>query len=205
MPEPQIAEIPAAPVTGEVIGRLRTTAGAALPGGVVTVTAPSGRQVGRVLAGAEGGYSVTGLPSGTYTVIVTATGFRPEAVTVSVDGFGAVHDFVLAGGGAGRSRHPDPAGRLYGTVAGPDGQGLAYATVTISDAGGKVAGTTVTDPDGGYELSGLPPGEYTVDTRLYEPAVQRVKLTVGDQPAVDLHLASTSHEPAEIPYVKIAE
>jgi hypothetical protein len=34
---------------------------------------------------------------GTYVLIVTAPGFRPEAARVTVNGFGAVRNFVAAG------------------------------------------------------------------------------------------------------------
>ena len=50
-----------------------------LVAGVVTVTSVDGRQVARTKAGGKVGYTVSDLRPGTYILIVTARGFRPEA------------------------------------------------------------------------------------------------------------------------------
>ena len=65
--------------------------------GVVTVTSVDGRQVARTKADGTVGYTVSDLRPGTYMLIVTAPGFRPEAARVTVNGFGAVRNFVVAG------------------------------------------------------------------------------------------------------------
>lgn len=247
---------------GRISGRLRTAGGSAPPGGVVTVTGPDGTQAGRTRAGADGGYVVSGLPPGTYTVIVTAPGFRPEAAAVTVTGSGAVRDFVVAGGGTvtgivrlspggagagdtavvatggdgqvlGRTltladgtfqltglpagevtvtAHLDghrpaaatvvvsgtepavadllvqAAGTLHGTVTGPDGRPVPGARVEVSTAAGELAATAVSDELGGYEVTGLPPGDYSVVTSLFEPAVRQVDLTGGESATVDIDL-----------------
>src|SRR5690349_431840 len=79
----------AVPEAGTVVGSLRTPHGTAIPGGVVTVTAPDGRQVGRAEVDQGGTYALHGLPSGTYMVVATAPGFRPEVATVALNGKGA--------------------------------------------------------------------------------------------------------------------
>jgi MFS family permease len=248
---------------GEISGHLRTPAGSGVSGAVITVTGVDGMQVGRARADENGAYALDGVASGTYTLIVTAPGFQPAAASVAVNGLGAVHDFVILGGGvvAGTVRrsggepvehtrvlaidpsgqvvgqtttahdgkflltglpagevtitanvdnhHPqavtvlagaaepaevellvEAAGVLHGTVTGPDGHGLANATVTISDGQGRPVATTLTGPDGGYELRDLEPGEYTVVTSLYEPAVRQVDLTAGESADVDVDLAT---------------
>lgn len=255
---------------GQIAGRLRTAGGNALAGGVVTVTGADGRQVGRTRAADDGGYSVSGLSAGTYTLIVTANGFRPEAAAVTVNGAGAVRDFVVAGGGtitgivrrspggdgvgdtavvatdgsgqvvaqtvtladgtfqltglpAGEvtvTAHLDghrpvaatvvvsgaepaiadllvqAAGALHGTVTGPDGAPVAGAKITVSDSAGALAAETVTDERGEYELSDLAPGDYTVVTSLFEPAVHQVDLAGGEPATVDVDLLSGRPEQA---------
>jgi hypothetical protein len=163
---------------GRITGRLRATDGRRLAG-VVTVTGLDGRQVARAVADADEGYAVAELRPGTYTLIITSPGFHPEAASVTVNGFSVVHDFALAGG-------TPVTVTLHGTVTGPGGEGLPGATVTVNDQAGEVAGQVVSGPDGGYELSGLDPGEYTVVTKLFEPAVRQVELGQGESATVDL-------------------
>jgi MFS family permease len=248
---------------GEISGRLRTPAGTGVPGGMITVTSVQGMQVGRARADENGVYALERVAPGTYTLIVTAPGFQPTAASVTVNGFGAVHDFVVLGGGVvagtvlrsgggpvadtvvlaaeatgqvvgqavtahdgtfllnglpageltitanvdGHRPHAvtllagaaDPAvirllvesaGVLHGTVTGPDGSPLAHATVTISDAQGQPVATALTGANGRYELRDLEPGDYTVVTSLYEPAVQQVDLVAGEAATVDVDLAT---------------
>ncbi len=172
-----------------VSGRLRTPDGHSVPG-VITVTGLDGRQVARAKTDPNGGYRVTGLESGVYTLIVTAPGFQPEAASVTVNGFGAVHDFVLAGGA------PETV-VLHGTVSGPDGQPLAGATVTVNDADGRPVGEAVSGPDGQYRIPDLTAGEYTVVTSLFEPALRQVELGAGESVTVDLDLATRTREDAQ--------
>ncbi|NKQ52674.1 MFS transporter [Amycolatopsis sp. K13G38] len=150
---------------GEIAGWLRSAGGGSVPGAVVTVTGPDGHQIERVHADETGGYRVAGLGSGTYTVIVTATGFQPDAATVSINGVGAVHDVALTG-----------RGLLTGAVE-------AGATVTATTREGEVIGTTVAGEDGTFRLAGLPAGQITVVATLpgREPAAATV--LVGDEPA----------------------
>jgi hypothetical protein len=81
---------------GTITGRLHTTMGQPVAG-VVTVTSVDGRQVARTKADGTVGYTVSDLRPGTYILIVTAPGFRHEAARVTVNGFGAVRNFVVAG------------------------------------------------------------------------------------------------------------
>lgn len=64
---------------GSVTAALRTRQGWAVPDAVLTVTDSAGTQVGRVEADADGAVSVGELAAGTYTAIVTAAGYQPQA------------------------------------------------------------------------------------------------------------------------------
>ncbi|WP_116111054.1 MULTISPECIES: MFS transporter [Amycolatopsis] len=160
---------------GRIAGRLRTAGGTALAGGVVTVTGADGRQAARTRAGADGGYAVPGLRPGTYTLIVTAPGFQPEAAAVTLNGSGAVRDFVVSGGGT-----------VTGIVRrSPGGSGAGDTAVVATDGDGQVLARTRTRADGTFQLAGLPAGEITVTAHLdgHRPAAATVAVS-GTEPAV---------------------
>ncbi len=79
-------------------GRVTDPKGAAIAGATVTVTADVNNQTFTAVTDAKGQYKVAGLPAGTYTVVISATGFgsgRKEAVKVGEAGAVPV-DFKLA-------------------------------------------------------------------------------------------------------------
>ncbi|HTI23919.1 MAG TPA: carboxypeptidase-like regulatory domain-containing protein, partial [Kutzneria sp.] len=239
-------------------GRVHTRSGSGVGGAVVTVTAADGSQVDRVPVDGDGRYLLNDLRNGTYTLIVTAVGYRPAAGTVVIKDVPGAQDFELAGGGlvsgmvrsdgipvplaaivasdvdghilaqvaadeAGRYRIeglPDgdtvltasasgyeptaePVGVsalrpsivdldlpvqavVHGVVTAPDGPVVAGATVTAVDGDGRVVATAVTGSDGSYRLTGLPSGEYTVVTSVYEPVAVRVSARAGELSTADV-------------------
>src|SRR5882757_5408252 len=239
-------------------GRVRTRSGSGVGGAIITVTGPDGSQVDRVPVDSAGRYELNDLRNGTYTLIVTAPGYRPAAGTVAITGTPGDQDFELAGGGlvsgtvrsdgipvplaailisdvdgqilaqvaadaAGRYRieglpdgdavltasapgyeptaepvglvaaHPSTVdldlpvqAAVHGVVSAPDGPVVAGATVTALDGDGRVVATAVTGPDGSYRLTGLPSGDYTVVTSVYEPVAVRVSARAGELATADV-------------------
>ncbi|MDX3097613.1 YceI family protein [Streptomyces sp. ME01-24h] len=105
-------------------GRIRTKDGWAVPHAVVTVTDMTGQQITREPADAEGAVRTAALPSGAYTVIVTAVGYRPAAATALVTAAGSADlgTLVLARAGGLELPPPgpwtiDPAHSEVGAVA----------------------------------------------------------------------------------------
>ncbi|WP_329253446.1 MFS transporter [Actinoallomurus sp. NBC_01490] len=140
---------------------------------------------GEVLAtgttGADGGYSFSGLPSGTYTLAVSAAAHRPAAVPVELDGARTHKEIEL------------PAGARIGGTVQAEGRGpLSDARVTLVDAQGNVVGVTTTGPDGTYTFGDLSSGQYTVTASGYPPVASAVVLNGKDEEAHDVYL---SHEP----------
>ncbi|WP_345427245.1 MFS transporter [Pseudonocardia xishanensis] len=167
------------PPAGSVSGALRTAHGTAIPGGVVTVTAPDGTQVGRTEVDRGGGYALGGLPSGDYLVVATAPGFRPEVATVHLNGTGRAHDFDLRGDGAVR-----------GLVRTGDRPTPGVAVLAL-DATGRLVGRTVTTEDGRFRLADIPVGTTTLTATLagHEPTATTVSVT-PEGAVVELVLAA---------------
>ena len=172
--------IPAVPIAGSVAGALRTAHGTAIPGGVVTVTAPDGTQVGRAEVDQSGGYALGGLSSGDYLVVATAPGFRPEIATVHLNGTGRAQDFDLRGDGTVR-----------GVVRTGDRPTAGVAVLAL-DATGRLVGRTVTGDDGRFRLDAIPVGSTTLTATLsgHEPTATTVPVT-PEGAVVELVLAAS--------------
>jgi len=172
--------IPAVPIAGSVSGALRTAHGTAIPGGVVTVTAPDGTQVGRAEVDQSGGYALGGLSSGDYLVVATAPGFRPEIATVHLNGTGRAQDFDLRGDGTVR-----------GVVRTGDRPTAGVAVLAL-DATGRLVGRTVTGDDGRFRLDAIPVGSTTLTATLsgHEPTATAVPVT-PEGAVVELVLAAS--------------
>lgn len=168
----------AVPEAGTVVGSLRTPHGTAIPGGVVTVTAPDGRQVGRAEVDQGGTYALHGLPGGTYMVVATAPGFRPEVATVALNGRGAAQDFDLSGDGA-----------VHGLVRAGE-RPAPQVSVLALDGTGRLVGRAVTGEDGRFRLDGIPVGTTTVTATLagHEPKATTVHVTAEGATPVELVL-----------------
>jgi EmrB/QacA subfamily drug resistance transporter len=145
----------------------------------VTLTDPRGEVVGSVATGADGFYLFTDLLGGSYTLVVSAAGFRPYATSLAVPDSGdAVTDVTLSG-----------AARLTGTATGgPDMRPIRDARVTLVDAGGNVVAMTTTDDTGGYTFGDLPEGEYTVIASGYPPVSGHYQIGAGQDGVHDVVL-----------------
>ncbi|HEX3784926.1 MAG TPA: carboxypeptidase-like regulatory domain-containing protein [Pseudonocardiaceae bacterium] len=163
-------------------GKVLGNGGEPIARAVVTVTSPAGQQVERTLVEGDGGFQLSGLRPGGYTVIASAPGFGPQAQTATID----VHrpawrDFVL-----------DGAGSISGAVrSAPQGPGVPAATVIVTDSEGVVVGQSTSSPTGEYRVGGIPDGQLTVtaDAKGHQPAAALVTVT-GGPVTVDLVLAA---------------
>ena len=60
---------------------------------------------------------------------------------------------------------PGAGGTISGKVTDPDDKPLSGATMTLKNSTGEVVATRMTGPDGKYEFTNVPPGEYTVEEK----------------------------------------
>jgi MFS family permease len=169
------------PGGGAVSGVVRSAGGGhGLADAAVVAFDSAGHLVASTQTAAGGGFLLSALPAGHITITAERAGYRLAALAVQARlGESQSVDLMLA-----------PKTGLYGRVAGPDRAPVASATVSVRDATGTVVATTRTDPDGGYEVDDLPPGDYQVVAYRYEPALSQVDLRAGGYETVDLELGA---------------
>ncbi|KUJ71023.1 MFS transporter [Streptomyces albus subsp. albus] len=164
------------PVCGTVAHHDGTT----VPRAALTLIDVGGRQIGRGASGEDGRYALATPGAGSYVLIAAAGGHQPQAVTVTVGERPVELDVVLGG-----------AGRLAGTVHTADGTPVRDAMVTLTDVRGEVVASTRTGREGGYVITELVAGEYTLaaSAPAFRPAALPVSVQAARETRQDVELA----------------
>lgn len=160
----EAAALPAAPapvaaaetepqLTGPSVGGIvRGAEGAPVPQAAVTLISPAGRQLGRSVARADGGYALDAPGAGSYVLIASADGFQPQAATVVVAEEPLAYDILLVG-----------TSGLAGLVrSAGDGSPVDGAMVVVTDVRGDVLATGRSAAQGEFAFAELVPGTVTV-------------------------------------------
>ncbi|MFM9610458.1 MFS transporter [Streptomyces niveiscabiei] len=163
---------------GRLAGTVVTADGAPVRDATVTLTNVHGEVVAATRSGREGGYTMTELVAGEYTLAASAPAFRPAALPVTVQQARETRqDIELAGGAV-----------LRGTVRAGGGRPVEDARVTLLDAAGNVVDTLTTGPDGAFRFVDLSSGEYTVIAAGYPPVATVLQVAGGGRTERDLQL-----------------
>lgn len=163
---------------GRLAGSVLTADGSPVRDAIVTLTNVHGEVVATTRSGREGGYVITELVAGEYTLAASAPAFRPAALPVSVQAARETRqDVELAGGAV-----------LRGTVRASGGRAVEDARVTLLDAAGNVVDTLTTGPDGTFRFIDLSSGEYTVIAAGYPPVATVLQVAGGGRTERDLQL-----------------
>ncbi|MEV6246614.1 MFS transporter [Streptomyces sp. NPDC051742] len=163
---------------GRLAGSVVTADGSPVRDAAVTLTDVRGEVVASTRSGREGGYVITELVAGEYTLAASAPAFRPAALPVSVQSSRETRqDIELAGGAV-----------LRGTVRAGGGRPVEDARVTLLDAAGNVVDTLTTGPDGTFRFVDLSSGEYTVIAAGYPPVATVLQMAGGGRTERDLQL-----------------
>ncbi|MFF3482774.1 MFS transporter [Streptomyces sp. NPDC002701] len=163
---------------GRLAGSVVTADGTPVRDATVTLTNVHGEVVATARSGREGGYDITELVAGEYTLAASAPAFRPAALPVSVQAARETRqDVELAGGAV-----------LRGTVRASGGRAVEDARVTLLDAAGNVVDTLTTGGDGAFRFIDLSSGEYTVIAAGYPPVATVLQVAGGGRTERDLQL-----------------
>nr|WP_229376852.1 MFS transporter [Streptomyces spirodelae] len=171
--------------TSGLAGQVRGVVdGAPVQGAMVVVTDVRGEVLATGVTGESGEYRFDELVTGTFTLAVNATGYRPTALPVEVQGQGITRRDVDLAAGA----------RVTGTVrAGAQRRPLPDARVTLVDAAGNVIATSTTGEDGAYAFTDLDAGDYSVIASGYPPQANALHVAGPGVDAYDIEL----HHPDE--------
>ncbi|WP_327319018.1 MFS transporter [Streptomyces sp. NBC_01235] len=163
-----------------VCGTVQHSDATVVPRAALTLIDVSGQQIGRGASGEDGRYALSTPGSGAYVLIAAAGGHQPQAVSVTVGERPVELDIVLGG-----------AGRLAGSVVTADGSPVREATVTLANVHGEVVASTRSGREGGYVITELVAGEYTlaVGAPAFRPAALPVSVQASRETRQDVELA----------------
>lgn len=172
---------------GDVSGTVEAADGTPLGGVTVTVSGTTQPVTTQTLtAGQVGSYQITGLPTpGQFTLTFSLAGYLSETIPV---------DLASSGSAGGVDATLAPAdGAISGTVV-SGGTALSGATVSVTDGGTPLTTTSTSQPPGGFSLSGLPPGQYSVTVSLtgYQTTTVQVAVTAGQTAQPEVQMAADS-------------
>ncbi|MEV6021554.1 MFS transporter [Streptomyces sp. NPDC052036] len=163
-----------------VCGTVQHADGTVVPRAALTLIDVAGQQIGRGASGEDGRYALSTPGSGSYVLIAAAGGHQPQAVSVTVGERPVELDVVLGG-----------AGRLAGCVLTADGTPVREASVTLTNVHGEVVASTRSGREGGYVITELVAGEYTLaaSAPAFRPAALPVTVQASRETRQDVELA----------------
>lgn len=167
---------------GLLAGTVVDTEGTPLPNVDIAATDGSSEFATRTLSGEgeAGSFELRGLPTpGTYTLSITAEGYFPESVTLTLEEQQQIDDVAVV--------MTADQGSLSGRVTAPDGTPLGGVDITIDGAEDEFATVSLSEGDvGSWLATGLPvPGTYTVTFSQAGRATQAVSVELLDGPQAD--------------------
>ncbi|MFG3282645.1 MFS transporter [Streptomyces sp. NPDC048111] len=149
-----VAETVTAPVLDgiPVRGTVRAAEGAPVASAAVTLISLGGSQLGRAVAGPDGGYLLAAPGAGSYVLIAAADGFQPQASTIVVGAEALAYDILLSG----------TSGLVGSVKAAESGAPVEGAMVIVTDVRGDLLATGKSGATGEFTFGELVPGQVTV-------------------------------------------
>ncbi|CAM5485575.1 MFS transporter [Streptomyces xanthochromogenes] len=152
--EAPVAQTLTAPVLDgiPVRGTVRAAEGAPVASAAVTLISLGGSQLGRAVAGPDGGYLLAAPGAGSYVLIAAADGFQPQASTIVVGVEALAYDILLSG----------TSGLAGAVKAAETGAPVEGAMVIVTDVRGDLLATGKSGAAGEFTFGELVPGQVTV-------------------------------------------
>lgn len=181
---------------GVLTGRVTGTGGSPLRARLLARASDSRRIERRTRADDTGRYRLGRLPTGTYDVVVRASGHRTKVLeAVEITGEGATEKNTTLAEASG----------VFGRVVGPDGEGVSEVVVRISGTGSAYRWLR-TRRGGTFEWANAPEGEGPWRLRAYSPHYasspevrssrdESATLTLGDGGYVEGKVVDGSGQP----------
>lgn len=131
--------------------------------GGATVTATNGtqtRSVTTVSTGPVGSYTLADLPTGTWTVTISAPGYLAQTSRITLDGTKPAATF--------NTQLLPSTAIVQGTVVSDSsGKGIVGAGLVLTGPAGTFKTTSVSTPPGAFSFTGVPPGSYTITATYF--------------------------------------
>jgi EmrB/QacA subfamily drug resistance transporter len=147
-------------------------------GATVILTDSRGEVITSQSSESDGGFRFLGMSGGGHTLVVSAEGFMPTALPLTLSGVAEVRQDVRLVSGI----------QLAGVALNMKGWPVCDARVTVVDAAGQVVTGAMTDEEGRYLINDLEAGEYTVIASGYAPTASRITIASGQQVRHDVTL-----------------
>ncbi|WP_270182938.1 carboxypeptidase regulatory-like domain-containing protein [Alkalihalobacillus sp. CinArs1] len=166
---------------GAVEGTVTNGSGGAIANATVLLVDSAGNVIDEGTTNASGEYNFPSVKTGSYTVVVSASGFQSAEQGVMVKGGQtSTANFVL---------EPNP-GTVQGTVTNEAGDPLSGALVEVLNSAGTTIARVSTDASGNYVIDDLAPGDYQlrVSKDLYRTSVVGFNLDAGETKNVNVEL-----------------
>ena len=169
---------------GQVTGKVTDSAtGQPIQYAYAELLNASGGYVSEVSTAADGTFTLTALPTGTYILYFSASGhvnqyYNNESSLSSADQISVTAGSTTSAINAALV----PYGAITGTVTDAStGHALQYVEVEAYDTSGQAVGSAYTSSSGAYTLSNLPPGTYALYFYDYSSATGYVAQYYNDQ------------------------
>ncbi|MEU1985400.1 carboxypeptidase-like regulatory domain-containing protein [Nocardia sp. NPDC019395] len=177
------ASEPAAQPAGSgsvLFGRVSDARGTAVAGATLTLISPTGQQLSRARSGADGFYELAAPEPGSYVLIASAEGRRPDASTAVLGSNPVSYDVELSA----------LTGLEGAVVRMGDGHPVSGAMITALDLRGEVLAAGVSDHTGRFELTGLPEGDFTIAVSAfgYHPTAVSAQVNGRDTARLEVPL-----------------
>ncbi|NGO48020.1 MFS transporter [Streptomyces ureilyticus] len=165
-----------------VRGRVHDAEGTPVARAAVTLISLGGRQSGRSVTHADGGYALDAPGAGSYVLIASADGFQPQASTIVVNDEPVSYDILVSG-----------TSGLSGVVRdAASGVPVKDAMVVVTDVRGDVLATGNTGEQGEFDFAELVPGTVTVAVNAagHRPAALPVEVGAAGVTRVEVDLTA---------------